>query len=61
MRTILISGANSGIGLKIANKLLSEGNKVSLGVRNIQAVKGTIIDPELWPKNQVLIKIWQRD
>ena len=42
MRTILISGANSGIGLNIANKLLSEGNKVSLGVRNIEALKGTI-------------------
>ena len=58
MRTILISGANSGIGLKIANKLLSEGNKVSLGVRNIEALKGTVIDPEFWPKNQILVNYY---
>ena len=55
MRTILISGANSGIGLKIAYKQLSEGNRVSLGVRDIKSLEGSIIDPELWPKNQISI------
>ena len=58
MRTILISGANSGIGLKIAHKLLSEGNKVSLGIRNIEALKNSIIDPEIWPKNQISINYY---
>ena len=43
MRTILISGANSGIGLKIAHKLLSEGNRVSVGVRNKEDLKLSLI------------------
>ena len=55
MRTILISGANSGIGLEIAHKLLSDGNKVSLGIRDIKSVNGSLIDPELWPKDQIFI------
>jgi len=58
MRTILISGANSGIGLKIAHKLLSEGNRLSLGIRNIEALKGSSIDPEIWPENQILINYY---
>ena len=58
MRTILISGANSGIGLKIAHKLLSEGNRVSLGIRNIETLKDSIIDPEIWPKNQISINYY---
>jgi len=58
MRTILISGANTGIGLNIAHKLLSEGNRVSLGIRNIEALKGSLIDPEIWPKNQILINYY---
>ena len=31
MRTILISGANRGIGLNIAHKELKEGNRISVG------------------------------
>ena len=58
MRTILISGANSGIGLKIAHKLLSEGNRVSLGIRNKETLKDSIIDPEIWPKNQISINYY---
>jgi len=58
MRTILISGANRGIGLKIAYKLLSEGNRVSLGIRNIEALKGSLIDPEIWPQNQISINYY---
>ena len=55
MRTILISGANSGIGLKIAYKQLLEGNRLSVGLRDVQSLKGSIIDPELWPKNQIFL------
>jgi len=58
MRTILISGASGGIGLKIAYKLLSEGNRLSLGVRDIEALKGSLIDPELWSKNQILVNYY---
>ena len=31
MRTILISGANRGIGLNIAHKELKAGNRISVG------------------------------
>ena len=55
MRTILISGANSGIGLEIAHKLLKEGNRVSLGVRDVESLKGTSIDPEYWPFEQIIV------
>ena len=58
MRTILLSGANSGIGLKIAYKQLSEGNRVSLGIRNIESLKGSIVDPKLWPKKQISVNYY---
>ena len=35
MRTILISGANRGIGLNIAHKELKEGNRISVGIRDL--------------------------
>ena len=47
MRTILISGANRGIGLNIAHKELKEGNRISVGIRDLEALKGSIIDPHL--------------
>ena len=55
MRNILISGANSGIGLKIAYKELLEGNRLSLGVRDTEAIKGSILDPNKWKKGQVIV------
>ncbi len=55
MRTILISGASSGIGLRIAYKELSLGNRLSLGVRNINSLKGSVLDPDKWPKGQIII------
>ena len=54
MRTILISGANSGIGLKIAHKQLQEGNRVSVGIRDLESIEGSIIDPQKWPKEQLI-------
>ena len=54
MRTILISGANSGIGLEIAHKQLQEGNRVSVGVRDLESIEGSIIDPQKWPKEQLI-------
>ena len=55
MRTILISGASSGIGLNIAHRELKEGNRISIGIRNLESIKGSIIDPEIWPKGKILI------
>jgi len=55
MRTILISGANRGIGLNIAHKELKEGNRISIGIRDLESIKGSIIDPDIWPKGKILI------
>ena len=55
MRTVLISGANSGIGLKIAYKQLKEGNRVSVGVRNLESLEDSIIDPKNWPNEQLIL------
>ena len=55
MRTILISGANRGIGLNIAHKELKEGNRISIGLRDLDSVKGSIIDPNNWPNEKILI------
>ena len=55
MRKILISGANSGIGLQIAHKELQEGNQLSIGIRDNQSIRGTIIDPQKWQEGQIIV------
>ena len=55
MRTILISGASSGIGLNIAYRELKNGNRISIGIRDLESLKGSIIDPNKWPKEKILI------
>jgi len=55
MRTILISGANRGIGLNIAYKELSEGNRISVGIRDLESINGSIIDPNNWPEGKIII------
>ena len=55
MRTILISGASSGIGLNIAHRELKAGNRISIGIRDIESIKGSLIDPNNWPKERILI------
>ena len=55
MRTILISGASSGIGLQIAHKELKEGNRISIGIRDLTSIRGTIIDPQRWTKGQIIV------
>ena len=55
MRTILISGASSGIGLNIAHKELKEGNRVSIGIRDLNSIRGSVIDPNNWPNEKFLI------
>ena len=55
MRTILISGASGGIGLNIALNELKKGNRISIGIRDLESIKGSIIDPNKWPKEKILI------
>ena len=43
-KTILVSGSSRGIGRSIAERLLSDGYQLSLGVRNPEALKGTCFD-----------------
>ena len=54
MRTILISGANRGIGLNIAHKELKEGNRISVGIRDLESLKGSAIDPKNGQKGKLL-------
>ena len=55
MRTILISGASRGIGLNIARKELQEGNRISIGIRDLKSLKGSVIDPIKWPRGIIII------
>ena len=45
-RTVLLTGASRGIGLSIARRLLSDGHRLSLGLRNPGALRGTDLDVE---------------
>ena len=55
MRTILISGASRGIGFNIAHKELKEGNRISVGIRDLKSLKGSASDPNKWPEGTLLI------
>ena len=55
MRTVLISGANRGIGRSIALKALDEGHNLSLGIRNPEDIKGSRLDPKVSDCKRILI------
>ena len=55
MRTILISGASRGIGYSIAEKALKEGHRISVGLRNTDALRSTAIDPSVIGDEKLLI------
>ena len=55
MRTLLISGASRGIGRSIAERLLADGHRLSLGLRNPQALAGTALDPAVAGADRVLL------
>ena len=61
MRTILISGANRGIGKSIALRVLKDGHRVSLGVRKLHALKGTQLDPDLVGPDRILLSKYEAD
>ena len=51
-RVVMISGASRGIGLAIARNLYQAGFSLSLGVRDIEAMRNTVED---WDTSRVLI------
>ena len=51
-RVVMISGASRGIGLAIARNLYQAGFSLSLGVRDIEAMRNTVKD---WDTSRVLI------
>ncbi len=55
MRKILISGATRGIGKAIALRLLREGHSLSLGVRKIEDLINTPLDPKLNNSDSFLV------
>ena len=46
-RTILISGASRGIGRAIAERLLADGHRLSLGLRDPAALGDSSLDPAI--------------
>ena len=45
-RTVLLTGASRGIGRSIARRLLIDGHRLSLGLRDPEALRGTDLDVE---------------
>ncbi|MAS28067.1 MAG: short-chain dehydrogenase [Synechococcus sp. NAT40] len=46
-RTILMSGASRGIGRAIAEQALRDGHRLSLGLRNPDVLRGSVLDPAI--------------
>ena len=43
-RTVLLTGASRGIGRSIAKRLLDDGHRLSLGLRDPDSLRGTELD-----------------
>ena len=54
-RTVLLSGASRGIGKAIAERLLRDGHRLSLGVRDPNALVGSLLNVERWGADRLLI------
>ena len=55
MRTLLISGASRGIGRAVAERALADGHRLSLGLRDLAALKQTPLDPDQAGSERVLL------
>ena len=53
-RTVLMTGASRGIGRAIAERLLRDGHRLSLGVRSPERLQGSSLDPLQWPDRLML-------
>ena len=51
----MITGASRGIGQAIAKKALADGHRLSLGLRDLNAVKGSALDPEVSGNHRVML------
>ena len=45
-RTVLLTGASRGIGRSLAKRLLNDGHRLSLGLRDPEVLRGTELDVE---------------
>ncbi len=59
MRTILISGANRGIGKETAKRLLADGHTLSLGIRNPELFEPSSIGITNSVKDRLLISKYE--
>ena len=55
MRTLLISGASRGIGRAVAERALADGHRLSLGLRDLEMLKQTPLDPVLAGSDRILL------
>ena len=55
MRTLLISGASRGIGRAVAERALADGHRLSLGLRDLEMLKQTPLDPVLAGSDKVML------
>ena len=55
MRTLLISGASRGICRAVAERALADGHRLSLGLRDLEMLKQTPLDPALAGSDRVLL------
>ena len=55
MRTLLISGASRGIGRAVAERALADGHRLSLGLRDLHALKQTPLDPDRAGSEKVML------
>jgi NAD(P)-dependent dehydrogenase (short-subunit alcohol dehydrogenase family) len=55
VRTLLISGASRGIGRAVAERALADGHRLSLGLRDLEMLKQTPLDPALAGSDRVLL------